>query len=97
MIRYDGTQIQYADWVEYNTASFPYNKGNTAPPAIAIMIIAEAVLVNLPSPVIVNGQSAGHIREFARPINATKRTVKGNVSFNGEKVTISIKGIVKIK
>ena len=68
-----------------------------APPAIAIMIIAEAVFVNLPSPFIVNGQSAGHIKEFARPISATKRTVKGKTSFNGENVTISINGIVKIK
>src|SRR5664279_2845305 len=64
---------------------------------MAIMIIAEAVFVNLPSPVIVKGQSAGHISEFARPINATKRTVKGKISFNGEKETISINGIVKVK
>ena len=89
--------IRYAVWVENITASFPYSNGNTAPPAMAIMIIAEAVFVNLPRPVIVNGQSAGHIKEFARPINATKRTVKGKTSLNGEKVTISTNGIMKVK
>jgi len=89
--------IQYADWVENITASFPYINGNIAPPAIAIMIIAEAVFVNLPRPLIVNGQSAGHIKEFARPISATKRTVKGKTSLNGEKVTISTNGIINVK
>ena len=97
MIRYAGTHIQYADWVEKISASFPYNNGRIAPPAIAIMIIAEAVFVNLPRPFIVIGHSAGHISEFARPIKATKRTVKGKTSFNGEKVTISINGIVKVR
>ena len=97
IIRYAGTHIQYAAWVENMTASLPYNNGNTAPPAIAIMIIAEAVFVNLPRPLIVNGQSAGHIKEFARPINATKRTVKGKTSLNDEKVTISTNGIIKVK
>ena len=95
MIRYDGTHIQEADWVVKITASFPYNNGSTAPPAIAIMIIADAVLVNLPSPLIVNGHREGHISEFARPISATNRTVNGNTSVNDEKVTISMNGIVK--
>jgi hypothetical protein len=60
------------------------------------MIIAEAVFVNLPSPVIVRGHNAGHIREFARPINVTNRTVKGKTRLREEKVTISINGIVNV-
>lgn len=89
-------QIQYADCVEKISASLPYNKGRMAPPEIAIIIMADAVLVNLPRPFIVIGHKAGHISEFASPNKATKRTVNGKTSRNGEKFTISTNGIVKV-
>ena len=80
MIRYAGTHIQYADCVEKVTASLPYNKGNTAPPAIAIISMAEAVFVNLPRPVSASGHIAGHTSEFASPSSATNKTVTGKTS-----------------
>jgi len=88
---------QYADWVEKLTASLPYNNGIKAPPATAIISIADPVLVNLPSPVIASGHTAGHTREFANPRSETNNTVTGKTISIGLNVMKSIKEVVKLR
>ncbi len=68
---------------------------SSAPPAIAIISIADAVLVNLPSPFRASGHIAGQTSAFAKPRSATKSTVRGRTRSIDLKVVRSIKGIVK--
>ena len=45
-----------------------------APPEMAMINKAEAVLVNFPKPCSVNGQTAGHTKAFEIPKAATNKT-----------------------
>ena len=56
------------------STSLPYKGGIIAPPEIAIISKAEAVLVRLPNPLSVRGHTAGQTNALAIPNAATKNT-----------------------
>ena len=56
------------------STNLPYRGGIIAPPAIAIINNADAVLVWLPNPSSVRGQTAGQTKALAIPKAATNKT-----------------------
>ncbi len=67
-------QRRKENWLEAIPLSFKvvYKIGTNAPPAIPIISNADPVLVNLPRPLMANGNIAGHISAFDKPSNAIK-------------------------
>ena len=66
--------IQYACCRPIVSPSDAHSFGITAPPAIPTINKAEAVFVNLPKPLMANGQIAGHTNALAKPRMAIKNT-----------------------
>ena len=58
----------------FPSTNLPYSGGIIAPPEIAMINNAEAVLVNFPNPFKVKGHTAGQTNALAIPNPATKRT-----------------------